>query len=72
MTPDGRVFIEGIAADNTERRRAEQSLDEAVARLKVMSETDELTGLANRRVMTDALEQALATAEADGTRGRRR
>ena len=32
-----------------------------------MSETDELTGLANRRVMTDALEQALATAEADGT-----
>jgi diguanylate cyclase (GGDEF)-like protein len=67
VTPDGRVFIEGIAADNTERRRAEQSLDEAVARLKVMSETDELTGLANRRVMTDALEQALATAEADGT-----
>ena len=67
VTPDGRVFIEGIAADNTERRRAEESLDEAVARLKVMSETDELTGLANRRVMTDALEQALATAEAEGT-----
>ena len=67
VTPDGRVFIEGIAADNTERRRAEQSLDEAVARLKVMSETDELTGLANRRVMTDALEQALAKAEANGT-----
>jgi diguanylate cyclase (GGDEF)-like protein len=67
VTPDGRVFIEGIAADNTERRRAEQSLDEAVARLKVMSETDELTGLANRRVMTDALEQALAGATAGGT-----
>ena len=67
VTPDGRVFIEGIAADNTERRRAEESLDEAVARLKVMSETDELTGLANRRVMTDALEHALVAAEADGT-----
>ena len=58
MTPDGRVFIDGIAADDTERRRAEQSLDEAVARLTVMSETDELTGLANRRVMTDELEAA--------------
>lgn len=60
VTPDGRVFIEGIAADNTERRRAEERLDRAVDRLKVMSETDELTGLANRRVMTDALECALA------------
>ena len=66
VTPDGRTFIEGIAADNTERRRAEASLDEAVARLKVMSETDELTGLANRRVMTDALEHALTRAAADG------
>ncbi|MDX6378555.1 MAG: hypothetical protein QOE98_2858, partial [Gaiellaceae bacterium] len=60
VTPDGRVFIEGIAADNTERRRAEVRLDRAVERLKVMSETDELTGLANRRVMTDALERSLA------------
>ncbi len=65
VTPDGRTFIEGIAADNTERRRAEESLDEAVARLKIMSETDELTGLANRRVMTEALAAALASAAAE-------
>ncbi len=64
VTPDGRVFIDGIAADDTERRRAEQSRDEAVARLTVMSETDELTGLANRRVMTDELEAAARAAQA--------
>jgi diguanylate cyclase (GGDEF)-like protein len=66
VTPDGRVFIEGIAADNTERRHAEQSRDEAVARLRLMSETDELTGLANRRVMTAALEAARTTAHGRG------
>ncbi len=68
VTADGRVFIEGIAADNTERRHAEESRDEAVARLKVMSETDELTSLANRRVMTEAMAQALAGATARGGR----
>ena len=52
----------GIARDITERKRAE-------AEIQRLAFYDELTGLPNRRLLTDRLERAVATSARDGKHG---
>jgi diguanylate cyclase (GGDEF)-like protein len=73
---DGAVVVEGIVSDITTRRRAEDGMAAALASARVAyaeleegrlaaehaSNTDPLTGLANRRCFEGALELAVTTA----------
>ena len=73
--PGAGVVIEGIVSDITSRRQAEDGmaaaladaktayaeLDEARLAAERASNTDALTGLANRRSFQSTLEQAVAT-----------
>jgi diguanylate cyclase (GGDEF)-like protein/PAS domain S-box-containing protein len=60
---DGRaVRLIGTNADVTERKRAEAELAESRAQLERAAQYDGLTGLPNRNLLGDRLEQALARA----------
>jgi len=50
------VGVSGIFWDITERKRAEQAVEEANRRLEELATTDALTGLANRRKFLEVLE----------------
>ncbi len=50
-------LLGGIALDITERKEAEMALQSLNARLNILATTDQLTGLANRRHLTERLEQ---------------
>lgn len=50
-------LLGGIALDITERKQAEVELQRLNAQLKVLATTDQLTGLMNRRHLTDILDQ---------------
>jgi diguanylate cyclase (GGDEF)-like protein/PAS domain S-box-containing protein/putative nucleotidyltransferase with HDIG domain len=59
-------WIDGIVSDITERRSEEQRREKIAARLRVMSRTDGLTGLANRRHLTTELERCLGACREGG------
>jgi diguanylate cyclase (GGDEF)-like protein/PAS domain S-box-containing protein len=59
---DGVVWVDGVVADVTERRRAADELSEARARLEHLAYHDSLTDLPNRAAFQEQLEAAIADA----------
>ncbi len=62
----GIVWVDGVVADVTERRRAADELSEARARLEHLAYHDSLTGLPNRAAFREQLESAIADAGGAG------
>jgi diguanylate cyclase (GGDEF)-like protein/PAS domain S-box-containing protein len=62
---DGTLLIDGVVADITERRLAEEQLADARDRLQQLAYHDALTGLPNRLLFTDRLEERLRDAHVD-------
>jgi diguanylate cyclase (GGDEF)-like protein len=58
-TEDGRLLIDGIVADITERKRSEAELAEAQRQLTHIAYHDALTGLPNRVAFEERLQAAL-------------
>src|SRR5919201_3680968 len=65
---DGRMLVDGIVADVTDRRRAGEELAEAQAKLAPLAYHDPLTDLPNRLLFQEPLEQAVERARR-GSRG---
>ncbi|MFZ4479515.1 MAG: bifunctional diguanylate cyclase/phosphodiesterase [Rhodoferax sp.] len=59
LEEDGDVVVEGLAMDITERKAAEQQI-------QALAFSDPLTGLPNRRLLMDRLEQAMTAAARHG------
>jgi diguanylate cyclase (GGDEF)-like protein len=59
---EGTVWVDGVVADVTERRRAADELSEARARLEHLAYHDSLTNLPNRAAFREQLETAIADA----------
>ncbi|WP_200327739.1 bifunctional diguanylate cyclase/phosphodiesterase [Thiocystis violacea] len=66
--PADSGLIYAAAQDITERRLAEQALRDSQRRLEAMAYYDHLTGLPNRRLLLDRLQQAIAIAAREGSR----
>jgi diguanylate cyclase (GGDEF)-like protein/PAS domain S-box-containing protein len=62
-----RTEIVCVLRDVTERKLAEEKLEQANAKLAALAATDGLTGLSNRRAFDAALKREFAKAETDGT-----
>ncbi|HEY3766367.1 MAG TPA: EAL domain-containing protein [Gaiellales bacterium] len=62
----GVVYVDGIVADVSERRRAADELAAAKERLEHLAYHDSLTGLPNRLFFHERLEAAVADAARDG------
>lgn len=61
--------MDGLAESNRELGARVADLNQAQERIEYMAYNDELTGLANRRLMFDRLEQALSSGIRHGKRG---
>lgn len=58
-TADGRLLVDGIVADVTERRKAADELEEAQRQLHHIAFHDALTGLPNRVAFQERLDDAI-------------
>jgi diguanylate cyclase (GGDEF)-like protein/PAS domain S-box-containing protein len=65
-TKDGRLVVDGIVADVTERRKAADELQEAQRQLQHIAFHDPLTGLPNRVSFQEQLDEALARCPGPG------
>ncbi|MGH3023431.1 MAG: putative bifunctional diguanylate cyclase/phosphodiesterase [Gaiellaceae bacterium] len=60
-TDDGRIFVDGIVVDITDRKRAAEALAEAQRQLRHIAYHDPLTGLPNRIAFEERLKETLAS-----------
>ena len=63
-----REYVCGFGQDITERKRAEEALEEVKRKLEELATTDDLTGLANRRRFMEVLEAEFRRSRRYGTR----
>jgi len=64
---DGRLLVDGIVTDITDRHRVEEQLAEAHVRLAHLAYHDHLTGLPNRAQFQEHLDVALERARREGS-----
>jgi diguanylate cyclase (GGDEF)-like protein/PAS domain S-box-containing protein len=65
-TPDGRLLVQGVVTDITQRHLAEEALAEAQSRVSHLAYHDALTDLPNRLLFQEHLDFALASADRTG------
>src|SRR6202011_4861540 len=63
---DGQLMLQGTAQDVTEQMQSKSALRDANARLQQFATTDRLTGLPNRALFADRLDQTIAQARREG------